>query len=463
MKLKYRRVIYSLFITFFAIAAPVIIIYTAGYRFNFKKNSVEKTGILYLESAPRQADIYINNRHLGQTPKRFAAMLPDIYDVRIEKEDHYTWQKPVEIKSNLTTFYRDIILFKKTVPVHLIEGEIKIFSINQDRDKLIYSIGNESGEELRMRNLRNQTDLLIKKYSPEEFDSLKLISWSPDNTNFLIKKGFKDFAEYEIVNADTFNIRKIFNITRANFTSLKWDNKNENQLYGYTDSELYQIDLINNSSASVIKGIINDFQVYNGDIYYIRNIGTNSFLAKMNVSMALLDENERTIQQIQLPAPANFILPYSIQEYIMLIDEESNDLFVLKENIFSSEEPEISDSIVLQGKANTVKWNNRNNNFIYSTDFEISAYDTSSGTSHLVTRYSSDLDKVSWYPVGNYIFFLTDNSIKNIESKNLDIKNELTISQLPTISDYVIDYNGKNIYFIGSIGNQKGIYQQELR
>jgi len=60
MKLRYRRLIYSTFIFIFVILTPIIILYTSGYRYNFKKRTIEKTGILYLESKPKDALILIN-------------------------------------------------------------------------------------------------------------------------------------------------------------------------------------------------------------------------------------------------------------------------------------------------------------------------------------------------------------------------------------------------------------------
>ena len=48
MNLRYRRMLYLAFIAVFLAAAPLIILYAAGYRYNFKRQKIEKTRIIYI-------------------------------------------------------------------------------------------------------------------------------------------------------------------------------------------------------------------------------------------------------------------------------------------------------------------------------------------------------------------------------------------------------------------------------
>ena len=127
MTLRYRRIIYLVFIAVFLIIAPIITLYSTGYRYNFKKNKIEKTGILNIDSQPRGALIYLNGQYQNKTPARFTNLLPDRYQVKVEKDGYYPWQKDLEVKSNLTTFAKDIVLFKQNLPVNIVAGEINIF------------------------------------------------------------------------------------------------------------------------------------------------------------------------------------------------------------------------------------------------------------------------------------------------------------------------------------------------
>ena len=156
MNLKYRRILYLSFFAIFLAIAPALIIYSTGYRYNLKKNKFEKTGILYLDSMPKGAEIYFDEKYQGQTPARFSRLLPDQYLVEIKKNGYSFWQQKLEIKSNLTTFKRDVILFKKNLPINIINGEINILSLVPDQEKIIYSVINRGIEELKIYNLKNK-------------------------------------------------------------------------------------------------------------------------------------------------------------------------------------------------------------------------------------------------------------------------------------------------------------------
>src|SRR3989338_2860476 len=70
--LAWRRAVYVFFIIVFLIVTPLVVLYSQGYRYNFKRGKVQKTGILIISSIPKSADIYLNNQLVtqNQTPAR---------------------------------------------------------------------------------------------------------------------------------------------------------------------------------------------------------------------------------------------------------------------------------------------------------------------------------------------------------------------------------------------------------
>ncbi|MFH0780181.1 MAG: hypothetical protein V1928_05025, partial [Parcubacteria group bacterium] len=65
MNINLRRGIAIGLIVLFLVAAPILILYTAGYRYNFKKNQVQKTGALVISTAPSGAEVTLNNEPLA--------------------------------------------------------------------------------------------------------------------------------------------------------------------------------------------------------------------------------------------------------------------------------------------------------------------------------------------------------------------------------------------------------------
>ena len=43
--------------------APLLILYSLGYRYDFVKGSLEKIGVLFIKSYPKSANIFLNNKY----------------------------------------------------------------------------------------------------------------------------------------------------------------------------------------------------------------------------------------------------------------------------------------------------------------------------------------------------------------------------------------------------------------
>lgn len=457
MNLRYRRILYLIFIGLFLVIVPVLILYTAGYRYNFKRHKIERTGILYIDSKPKGALIYLNDNYKDKTPRRFARLLPDTYQVRVEKEGYFSWQKELTVKSNLTTFAKNIILFKKNLPINITEGEINIFAISPNQEKIIYSIIKQNTEELRLMNLKNQSDFLIKQLNNRIYNQLEFIEWSPSQNKALFKEIIGDFNKYLIVDIKTLKTKELFDITRLNFSDVGWDINSDNYLYALRQAVLYQIDLVNNSTRSLLSANISDFQVRQNIIYYITKVATESFLNKS----VLTDQKISETQKIKLPSPSQYTLQSSTANYLVLLDKKNNDLFIINSESFA--EADISRNIILQDKAKKIVWSKDSKNLLYYTDFEISTFNFSSKEKNLITRYGEIIREAFWYPGDNYIIYQVNDTIRAIEDTATEIKNDVKLTELSKINSITIDSDGKNLYLQGKAGTQQGIYKLEIQ
>lgn len=184
MSLRSRRIIYLTFILIFLLITPTIILYTAGYRYNFQKHRIQKTGILILKSRPEGAKIFLNNK-LNQltTPARIANLLPDDYLIKIEKDGFYSWQKTLPVQSRLTTFAENILLFKKTMPAQIVDGNIEFLSLAPNKQKLIYLQKQDTGQEIWLLDDKTSKKSLL--YRSSDNQTLKP-EWNRDGRQILI-------------------------------------------------------------------------------------------------------------------------------------------------------------------------------------------------------------------------------------------------------------------------------------
>lgn len=459
MTLKYRRLLYSSFIAFFIVITPTVILYATGYRYNFKNHRVEKIGILHIESIPKNADIFINDKPAGKTPSRFIKLLPDKYHLRVSHNGYSTWTKAVELQSSLTTFYRNIVLFKNSLPINIAEGQINITTVSPNQQKMVYSVIKDSIEQIKFVNLKNNAEFIIDDLNIQTYTGLELVEWSPNQDKLLLKKIINNFNQYMIVDTDALTIEEIFNTTRLNFDLLKWDQNSNDRLYGLSKAVLYQVDLINNDVTSLYSANIQDFQVRGNEIFFITKIINENFLNKTTLD----DQTIGEIQKIKIPSPSEFKLLPTKQNYLILLDSISRDLFIIDSGAFSAQN--ITSSIILQDKAKDIVWSTSGNELLFYTDFEIATFDFPSQQKNLITRYGDVITQALWYPGDDYILYQVNSIIKVIEKNGStnEGRNDITLTELKNIKQLGIDSAGQNLYFKGAVGSQQGIYQLQLQ
>jgi hypothetical protein len=138
------------FIVLFFITAPLVVLYTAGYRWNEKKVRLEKVGIIFLRSRPSGAEIYLNGTLRSEhAPARLRNLLPSTYDIKVAKNGYGSWEKTLPVSSGLTTFAEGIVLWKKAAPEALASAPAKILNQTElamlnRRDPLTYESNGET-------------------------------------------------------------------------------------------------------------------------------------------------------------------------------------------------------------------------------------------------------------------------------------------------------------------------------
>lgn len=91
-----RRILYFSAFLFFAVAAPTVVLFTAGFSWNGR---LESTGVLVISSRPT-ADIWLNGRRIGQTPERISRLSPGAYQLELRRAGANTWKHTVRIAAN---------------------------------------------------------------------------------------------------------------------------------------------------------------------------------------------------------------------------------------------------------------------------------------------------------------------------------------------------------------------------
>lgn len=462
MTLFIRRIISITFILLFLITAPVLLLYSMGYRFNAKKNKVEFVGALFLDSHPKNVKININKKPSEQSmPAKIVNIIPGTYDILIEKEGYHSWSKKLEVLSKQTTFANNIILFKKSMPEILFWDEINILKTSPDNNKLIYSKINNSWEEIWIMDLSdtNNTNLLYRT-SITNKDTLKNknIWWSHDNRKVLIYNG----QDYFILNTlDPDNIIFIRDFSQINLSNIKWDARNSNILYGTFKKDIYQInlDLIKIEKIAFIPistdEYKNDYLVKNGSLYYL-NFGDKS----VRLESVTINENPIPKNILEIPITDDIKIINHNENFISLQSKSLQKIYLLK---LDSEVPRY-DTL----DAKELVWNFANTKILYFNDFEIWSADINPGKDEFLSKYllarGSDIIKNSvWHNEAEYLIYSTDNKIQAIELDGRDKRNTATLIENAQVSQIFTDPSSFYVYYVGKDADDKiGLFSLQI-
>ncbi len=121
--LTLRRGLYYLYVLLFLITAPLVVLYTAGYRFDFQTHHFVKTGALSVATEPKNAQIILNDEtQFTRTPNILKNVIPGVYTLRFTKADYHDWMREIQIASRQTTVVEGISLFLDAPTEHLFDS-----------------------------------------------------------------------------------------------------------------------------------------------------------------------------------------------------------------------------------------------------------------------------------------------------------------------------------------------------
>lgn len=121
MNLVVRKFLFAFFAALFVVSAPLVILYTAGYRLNVTSRRVLQTGVIAITTAPRGATITLDNVPLNdRTPFVIQRLSPKAYDLRIERKNFHPWEQRINVNEGSTS-YVNARLFAIKEPVVLSE------------------------------------------------------------------------------------------------------------------------------------------------------------------------------------------------------------------------------------------------------------------------------------------------------------------------------------------------------
>ncbi len=425
---RLRFLIFLLFALVFLISAPLLVLYTAGYRLDLSNASIVHTAVFSTTTNPKGATVYIDNTPSSdKTPSVIETVLPGKRTVRIEKDGYLPWRQTLDFKSRETTFALDVVLFLDATQSSV--QELDVFASIYTSQHLIYLTQESSWiEAWRSTGTPTSTQLMARlTYDPDA--SYQLLTSTKED--YLIIAATKD-TEQELVLIDI-EASQTLPIDLGKTENVWWDTQDDHILYTTYEGQTTRVDLVGDHQT-LLETSLQSATTF-GDNLLIVSTGedrsTLSFLHEKTVSLvSYLPLGTYSFEQ----APGGTITLYdAARSQLQIIDPENREQPIL-----------FSEDVTLW------QWSHDGGRLLYSSGYDIRIYDRWAHKTRTVARISESIDQLSWYPLGNYILFQSNGQTKAIalgdpQPEHTILVQDITGAIWPT-SD------GDNLYLLDELG-----------
>jgi hypothetical protein len=381
-----RKFLFLFFLFLFLVFGPTLIFYSLGYRIDFEKKKITKTGGIFIKALPKEVEISIDGKLKKKTDPFFGSalienLLPKKYKVKVKKEGYFPWEKELNVEEEKVTEVKNLILFPKNLNFYQILNGVDQFWI-----------------------LPNGKELVLKEKEGEKW---VLKSYS-------LEKKLKSY----LVNQDDFG-------KEAEFLELNFGEPDQIEIAVKIKGEIKNFVLDLKKSHPQIKEKEGEkipenaicFKKFGGDFYFFDKSGY------------LFKREERLNEE-----PLNSIENCKLEIFDGLIFLESKgNLYFLKEGKF--------EKIFENLKGIEVSPDSKKISIF--SDYEIWIFEN--GKIEFLNRFSEKIEKLYWFNE-NYLIFLSGGKIKISE---LDKRDKINVYELAEISgeDFYFDQQNKRIYF----------------
>lgn len=259
-----RLLLLILFIIAFFVISPIIIMYTAGYRYDWQSGLLKETGAISIDIEPENAAIYLNGIKLkDEMPVRLKNIAPAKYNLRATAPGYFDWLKEIEVKNKQTNYTKEISLLKKNKPQILINEKIEDFAISYDGRFIIYSMNkNKSSEIWLWNNDKQSATILFNLNIPKP-----AMVWAKKNNYIAIGNSVPPYSHLFVVNAE--NPLKQFDLAKNNrgIKKFEWESSSEPQLYFGTKDNIFLYSPVAEKSQIIAKNIYLDWRMENGQLW----------------------------------------------------------------------------------------------------------------------------------------------------------------------------------------------------
>lgn len=421
----HRKLLPWAYAALFFVVAPLLLFYTAGYRYNTKKAAIEKHGTLIIDSSPAGASITLDGQvGIDTTPATFQELVPGWHRVRVERPGYAPWEKSLEIRAERATFADRIHLFREAPPIQLVHaGDVRAIAANRDRDTLFIvertSPSTTKAALLQSRG-RVSSEIALNAALPDDID----IRWQQDDRAVYLDTPSTKDVVIRVTNRGlqaTSTLSDAFwqgtdLVFTANNQLIRWNSRS-----GTTTSEpLATSTLARVGNTSIIERD-------RARLLVVERTFSEQLLALPSGNWSFFDQH------------ASNLLLRDINRWLWVDQSGSSPEAVLLEGSALRFPPEESalDSALLLHANELLRW-------------------TPGQAPELLVRQTARIHEAAWHRSGDVVFFSTDTTLEALDLDERGGRRRQTLATFDRIQDF--DILGSTLYIAGTRAGEQGVW-----
>jgi hypothetical protein len=443
MNRTWRTIIFFSFLLMFLISAPVVVLYTAGYRLDTTSGRITHTGVLNIKTIPRGATVLIDEeKESDRTPSVFDNVFPGKHTITLQRSGYTTWEKTLEIKSRETTFIIDALLFLQSNFDLQDQRDIVHYTLSPNQNQLAYLVSEGSWIELWITETNTQSERLLARITKEDNANYELHWSAKGNTIALLQNGvtLNTLSLVTIATGTTLPIPTIL----KNASRFWWDVAEDRYLYVEQSGIIYRADVQTQEVESVSPYA--ETIMHPDDMFVLSPASDRMVLSRIKDGTAtILTYLPIGVYQFR-QAPNNLALIEDINRHrIILVDLSGQD-----------------QPILLNEGAVDWDWNDDHNRLVFTDGYDLEVYTRNSHTTQTLTRQSDRVHSVRWYPLGNAVLYSSETTLNAIE---LDMRDGHEVTELASgaIQTFWLHQGGKQLSVLATQEEITGIFSRKIQ
>lgn len=372
MTILHRRLLYISFSVIFLLVVPMLILLLNGYRLDVRNHHIYKTGLLVITTQPKAETVVFDGRMIGfrTNPFRITGVVPGEHQLEIRASGYVSWKKAVTVLSGQVTQVDAVQLFRDAAPEQL----------QTDAKKIVLAPNGRTVAILKTNSvlIAGLSDNSVTTYDLPAGAAPKDVVWSPLSTAAIITTDRE--TTYMVQDRQT-NLTALPSLPDS-IDTIVWDQRQPQTVYALSNKALFSYDILTNTSALLLSGII-DMQQRGDALLLLQRGSAGTVVAERS--------RDGAMQQLATLSSESFHFLPSPDINTTLLDSNAKTLVVLHHNGNRVQTTSYSD-------VQYATWSKDGTRLAYGNDIELSVQQqTSAGIqTQLISRTSGGQTAVWW-------------------------------------------------------------------